>query len=117
VDGGGATGALDRGWEVVEAADDGEQELWWSSGKASRSGRRKRSKMGVCEWKSEFVGSLGMCFKSKRRHNGRELLLASSAACVAARAAAARRGGAGRGPAEAGKRWVRCWRGTWRGEE
>jgi hypothetical protein len=32
--GGGATGAMDRGWEVAEAADDGEQELRWSSGEA-----------------------------------------------------------------------------------
>jgi hypothetical protein len=44
-------------------------------------------------------------------------LLASSAARVVARAAAARRGGAGRGPAKTEKRRVRCWRGTWRGEE
>jgi hypothetical protein len=36
---------------------------------------------------------------------------------VAARAAVVRRGGVGRGLAEAGKRWVRCWRGTWCGEE
>jgi hypothetical protein len=28
----GATVALDRGWEAVEAADDGGQELWRSSG-------------------------------------------------------------------------------------
>jgi hypothetical protein len=34
VGGGGATGALDRGWEVAEAADDGEQVLRRSSGKA-----------------------------------------------------------------------------------
>jgi hypothetical protein len=27
VGGGGATGALDRGWEAAEAAHDGEQEL------------------------------------------------------------------------------------------
>jgi hypothetical protein len=27
-----ATGALDRGWEVAEAANDGGQELWRSSG-------------------------------------------------------------------------------------
>jgi hypothetical protein len=70
VGGGGATGALDRGWKAAEAVDDGEQELWRSSDKASRSGRRKRSKMGVCECKSEFVGSSGMCFKLKRRHDG-----------------------------------------------
>jgi hypothetical protein len=51
--------------------------------------------MGVRECKSEFVGSSGTCFKSRRRHGEREPLLASSAARVAARAAAARRGGVG----------------------
>jgi hypothetical protein len=51
----------------VEAAVDGEQELRRSSGKASRTGRR-RSRMGVRECKSESVGSLGMYFKSRRRH-------------------------------------------------
>jgi hypothetical protein len=45
VGGGVATGALDQGWEVAEAANDGEQELRWSSGKASRSGRRKATEM------------------------------------------------------------------------
>jgi hypothetical protein len=85
---GGATGALDRGWEAAEAADNGEQELWRSSGKASRSGRRKRSKMAVRECKSESVGSSGTCFKSRRRHGEQELLMASLAACVAARATA-----------------------------
>jgi hypothetical protein len=74
---GGATGALNRGWQVAEAADDGGQELQRSSGKAWRSERRKRSRMGVRECKSESVGSSGMCFKSRRRHGERELLLAS----------------------------------------
>jgi hypothetical protein len=74
---GAATGVLNRGWEVAEAADDGGQELRRSSGEAWCSKRRKRSKMGVRECKSETVGSLGTCFKSRRRHGERELLLAS----------------------------------------
>jgi hypothetical protein len=74
---GGATGALNRGWEAAEAADDGGQELRRSSGEAWRSERRKRSRMGVRECKSESVGSSGTCFKSRRRHGERELLLAS----------------------------------------
>jgi hypothetical protein len=71
---GGATGALTRGWE---AADDGGQELRRSSGEAWRSERRKRSRMGVRECKSESVGSSGMCFKSRRRHGEREQVRAS----------------------------------------
>jgi hypothetical protein len=89
VGGSSATGALDSGWEAAEAADDGEQELRRSSSEAWHSERRKRSRMGVRECKSESVGSSGMCFKSRRRHSERELLLASSAARVAVRAAAA----------------------------
>jgi hypothetical protein len=69
---GGATGALNRGWEAGGAADDGGQELRRSSGEAWRSERRKRSRMGVRECKSESVGSLGTCFKSRRRHGERE---------------------------------------------
>jgi hypothetical protein len=117
VGGGDAAGVLDCGWEAAEAVDDGEQELRRSFGGASCSGRRKRSKMGVRECKSQSVGSSGMCFKSRRRHSEREQVLASSAARVAAQATAARRGGARRGPAEAGKRQARCWSGTWRVEE
>jgi hypothetical protein len=110
VGGGSATGAVDRGREAAEAADDGGQELWRSSSKASRSGRRKRSKMGVCECNNEFVGSSGMYFKLKRRHDGRELLLASSAARVAARAVAARRGGVRRGQQRSESGGRGCWR-------
>jgi hypothetical protein len=79
----GATGALNCGWEVAEVADDGGQELQWSSGEAWHSERRKRSRMGVHECKSESVGSSGTCFKSRRRHSERELLLASRRACDA----------------------------------
>jgi hypothetical protein len=63
---GGATGALNRGWEAAEVADDGGQELRRSSGEAWRAERRKRSRMGVRECKSESVGSSEMCFKSRR---------------------------------------------------
>jgi hypothetical protein len=69
VGGGGATEALDQGWEAAEAAVDGEQELRRSSGKASCTGRRRRSRMGVRECKSESVGSSGMYLKSRRRHD------------------------------------------------
>jgi hypothetical protein len=117
VGGSDATGVLECGWEAAEAADDGEQELQRSSGGASCLGRRKRSKMGVHECKSESVGSSGTCFKSRRRHSEVEQVLASSAARMVAWATAARHGGARRGPAEAGKRQARCWSGTWRGEE
>jgi hypothetical protein len=43
---GSAVGALDRGWEAVEAveaADDGGQELWRSSGEGSRAEEERRS--------------------------------------------------------------------------
>jgi hypothetical protein len=117
VGGRGAAGALDRGWETAEAAVNGEQELWRSSGGASRSGRRKAVQMWVRECKRECTGSSGMCFKLRREHSERGQVLASSAARVSARAAAAaRRGGAGRGPARGGERRARCWDGTWREE-
>jgi hypothetical protein len=40
---GSATGALNRGWEVAEAADDSGQELWRSSGEGSRAEEERRS--------------------------------------------------------------------------
>jgi hypothetical protein len=39
----GATGALNRGWEAAEAADDGVQELRWSSSKGNRAEEGRRS--------------------------------------------------------------------------
>jgi hypothetical protein len=69
------------------------------------------------EWVKEVKRNSWARFKTRGGTAHVKQLLASSAARVAARAVAARRGGAGRGPVEAGKRWVRCWRGTWRGEE
>jgi hypothetical protein len=42
VGGGGATGALDRGWEAAEAADDGEPRQWRSSGESTRAEEGKR---------------------------------------------------------------------------
>jgi hypothetical protein len=65
---------------VAEAADDGESRQRRSSGEAWRSERRKRSRMGVHECKSESVRSLGTCFKLRRRHGERELLLTSQRA-------------------------------------
>jgi hypothetical protein len=63
-------------------------------GAPARSSAREEG-MGVCECKSESMGSSGTCFKSRRRHGERELLLASQRA----------RGARGDGGA------------TWRGEE
>jgi hypothetical protein len=42
VGGGGATGALDRGWEVAEAADDGEPRQRRSSGERTRAEEGKK---------------------------------------------------------------------------
>jgi hypothetical protein len=86
---GDVAGVLDCGWEAAEAANDGEQELRWSSGGASCLGRRKAVQMWVRECKRECTGSSGMRFKSSRRHGEREQVLGSSTARVAARAAAA----------------------------
>jgi hypothetical protein len=66
----GASGALDRGWEAVEAAVDGKPGLRWGSGEVGCSGKRKAMEMHVCERKSEFVGSSRMYFKSRKRHGG-----------------------------------------------
>jgi hypothetical protein len=113
VSGGGATGALDRGWETVEAADDGEQELRRSSVGASCSGRRKAVEMQVRECKSEFVESSGMCFRSRRGHGHAEIAAGNRRGAWHARVVAARRGGARIGPAEAGKQQARVLEGTW----
>jgi hypothetical protein len=40
---GGAIGALDRGWEAVEAADDGEPRQQRSSGEGSQAEGERRS--------------------------------------------------------------------------
>jgi hypothetical protein len=74
---GGAVGALAGGCGAAKAADDGEPRQRRSSGEAWRSERRKRSRIGVRECKSESVGSSWTCFKLRRRHGERELLLAS----------------------------------------
>jgi hypothetical protein len=39
--------------------------------------KRKAVEMQVCEGKSEFMGSSRTCFKSRKRHGGREQVLAS----------------------------------------
>jgi hypothetical protein len=91
VSGGGATGALDRGWETAEVADDGEQELWRSSGGVSCSGRRKAVEMQVRECKSEFVESSGTCFRSRRGHRRAGTAAGNRRGAWHARAAAARR--------------------------
>jgi hypothetical protein len=47
---GGATGALNRGWEAVEAADDGGQELRRSSGEGSRAEEGRRNNAEWWNW-------------------------------------------------------------------
>jgi hypothetical protein len=74
---GGAAGALDRGWEAVAAAVDGELRQRRGSGEVGCSGKRKAVEMHVCERKSESMGSSRTYFKLRKRHGGRELLLAS----------------------------------------
>jgi hypothetical protein len=61
-----------------------------SYGEVWSSGKRKAVEMQVREGNSEFVGSSRTCFKSRKRHGGREQVLASSAARVAARVTATR---------------------------
>jgi hypothetical protein len=46
VGGGGASRALDRGWEAAAAAVDGEQELRRRSGKVESSGKREEVRLG-----------------------------------------------------------------------
>jgi hypothetical protein len=74
---GGAAGALDRGWEAVAPAVDGELRQRRGPGEVWSSGKRKTVEMHVCERKSESVGSSKMYFKLRKRHGGREVLLAS----------------------------------------
>jgi hypothetical protein len=42
VGGGGAAGALDRGWEAAEAAVDGEPRQRWSSGESTPAEEERR---------------------------------------------------------------------------
>jgi hypothetical protein len=110
VRGGGAAGALDRGWKAAGAAVDGEPRQRRSSGESTRaelqreysSGGRKERQCDVVECVKEVERDSWASFKAKRSMAQVEQLLASSAARVAARATAARRGGAGRGPARGG---------------
>jgi hypothetical protein len=74
---GDAARAMDRGWEAAEAAVDGEPRQRRGSGEVWSSGKRKAVEMHVCERKSEYGGSSRTYFKSRKRHGGRELLLAS----------------------------------------
>jgi hypothetical protein len=74
---GDAARAMDRGWEVAEAAVDSEPRQRLGSVEVWSSGKRKAVELHVCERKSESVGSSRTYFKSRKRHGGRELLLAS----------------------------------------
>jgi hypothetical protein len=68
VGGGGASRALDWGWEAAAVAVDGEQKLRRRSGEVESSGKREVRKMGVCKCKSKFTRSSRMCSGSRRRH-------------------------------------------------
>jgi hypothetical protein len=114
VGGGGASRALDRGWEAAEVAVDGEPRLRRGSGEVESSGKRKAVKMHVCERKSKSVGSSRMCSRSRRRHHCMGVAAGNRREAWWLGATAARRGEAGRGPARAGKQRRGCWGGTWR---
>jgi hypothetical protein len=98
-----------------EAADNGEPRQRRSSGEAWRSERRKRSRMGVRECKSESVGSSGTRLTSRRRHGEGELLLASQRR--AWRLGRRRRDVEGRGEGQRGSGERRAWRWRARGAE
>jgi hypothetical protein len=78
-----------------------------SSG-VERSGKRKAVEMHVCEHKSESVGSSRMCSRSKRRHGHAGAAAGNRREAWRLGVTAARRGGAGRGPAQGGKRRAGC---------
>jgi hypothetical protein len=109
----GAARALDRGWEVAEAAVDGELRQQWGSGEVWSSGKGKTVEMQVRESKSGFVGAPGHAQGPEEGTATREQLLATGGM----------RGGSGGGgvmwrseggPARGGE-WRRgCWDGTWR---
>jgi hypothetical protein len=89
VGGGGASRALDRGWEVAAAAVNGEPRLRWGSGEVESSGRRKVGKICVCKCKSEFTRSSRICSGSRRRRGRAGAGAGKPAGGVAARVAAA----------------------------
>jgi hypothetical protein len=93
----GAARVLDRGWEAVAAAVDGEPRQRRGSGEAWSSGERKAMEMQAHDGKSEFMGSSRTCFRSRRRYGHAGAAAGKPAAHVEARAAAARHGGARRG--------------------
>jgi hypothetical protein len=73
--GGGASRALDRGWEAAAVAVDGEQELRRRSGGLESSRKREVSKMGVCKCKSKFTRSSRTCSGPEEGTVMREQLL------------------------------------------
>jgi hypothetical protein len=91
----GAARALDRGWEVAEAAVNGEPRQRQGSDEAWSSGIKKAVQMWVREGESEYTGSSGTCFKSRRRHGEREQVLAADGV----------RGGHGRSSGRGGAAW------------
>jgi hypothetical protein len=103
VGGGGASRALDRGWEAAEAAVDGKPGLRRGSDEVGCSGKGKTVQMWLRECKRECIGSSRTRFKSRRRHGERELVLANRRRAWQLGAMAARHGGARRGPARGGE--------------
>jgi hypothetical protein len=68
VGGGGASRALDRGWEAAEVAVDGKSGLRRGSDEVGCSGKGKTVQMWLRECKRECTGSSRTRFKSRRRH-------------------------------------------------
>jgi hypothetical protein len=64
VSGGSATGALDRGWETAEVADDDKQELRRSSGRRAREEAR--------QWKCKCVSARVSSWRAQGRALGPE---------------------------------------------
>jgi hypothetical protein len=115
VGGGGASRALDRGWEAAAAAVDRKPGLRRGSSEVESLGKRKAVKMHVCERKSESVGSSRTSSRSRRRHGRAGAAAGNRQEAWRLRATAARCGAARRGPARGGEWRHGCWGGTWRG--
>jgi hypothetical protein len=113
----GAAGALHRGWEVVAAAVDGEQELRRRSG-GGELGKERGEQNGCVQVQEQVHEELQDVLRVQKKSRSRRSSCWRPAGCVAARAAAALHGGARRGPARGGERRRGRWGGTWhRGEQ
>jgi hypothetical protein len=86
VGGGGASGALDRGWEAAEAADDGKPRQRRSSSESTRAEEGRRSNAAWGMGKKKVMRNSWASFQTRGGTARVKQLLASSAARVAARA-------------------------------